>query len=181
MPTECTFTLPTGRKCRCMATRGFAFCRHHGAPGRPRVPRHEREWSRLSCWRNLSRAYQEEPVEELPARMLFLLQSLLQDEVSDRFAGRSLRILLKRFNGIPFIVAPEFDQPPAIFSPAPPAPPAQPAALRAESPEDAAERMRMIRWAQSLAASFGGPRSVPGSQPPVAQSRPSAPSRMAVR
>jgi hypothetical protein len=170
LPTECTFTLPTGRKCRCMATRGFAFCRHHGAPSPPRISLHERECSRPH-WRNLSRAYLEEPVDELPARMLYLLQCLLQDEVSDRFAGRSLRILLKRINDIPFIIAPEFDQQPAMF------PPAAPAALPRRSPEEEAECARMIRWAQSLGASFGAPRS----QPPVAQSRPSAPSLTAVR
>ncbi|MGA7884239.1 MAG: hypothetical protein WCA44_00760 [Acidobacteriaceae bacterium] len=171
MPTECVFTLPTGRKCRCMATRGYAFCRHHGAPRQPRIPPYERGWSRLRCWRALPHEYLEDPVEELPGRMLYVLYALLEDIVSDRHAGRCLRILLKRLNAIPLIVAPEFEQPPVMLPPAPPA------AARKDSPEDAAERARLLQWAQSLMA----PGSMPRSQPPVAQSRPSAPSLAAVR
>jgi len=102
MPAECRFTLPNGRKCRCSATRGHAFCRHHGAPSQPRSLPDHLLWKRLTIWRTLGRELQDVPVVDIPGELLTLLQSLLDNEVSDRFAGRALRVLLVRYGSVPF-------------------------------------------------------------------------------
>jgi len=160
MPTECVFTLPSGNKCRCVATRGHAFCRHHGAPSQPRPDLDL--WNRLSCWRSLSRNILEDPLEELPSHMLTLFQALLENQVSDRFAARSLRILLQRLGAIPLVIDPAFGQTPA----APPPPMDHPSASG-----DEGEAERLLQWALSVADA-----ELARSQPPAAHSRPPAPS-----
>lgn len=165
MPTECARTLPNGQKCRCLATRGFAFCRHHGAPRQPRRPAIQLEWNRLACWRSLTREFLEDPIEELPWRMLNLLYALLEDHVSDRYAGRSLRLLLKRVGDVPLTVIPEFDR---AHDKLPP-PPVSKADLEAQ-------RRQAIRQGLALLGV-----QVPGSQPPAVHSQPSAPAQAAAR
>ncbi len=165
MPTECTRTLANGQKCRCMATRGFAFCRHHGAPRSARPLRDPILWNRLSCWRNSPRDYLEDPVEEVPGHMLNLLYALLEDNVSDRYAGRWLRILLKRVGDLPLTVDPKFERTPAVLPPPP------------LSKADAeAQRQQVIRQALALLGV-----QVPRPQPPGVHTQPSAPAQAAAR
>jgi hypothetical protein len=122
-----------------MASRNQPFCRHHGAPrqkARPAVLRDR--WSRLSCWRELGRSLPDIPLEEIPGEINQILVSLLTGRISDRVAGRFLRILLQRSGAVPAIrgfdpelaaAAPPANTPPvaapAAASPAPfiPAPP----------------------------------------------------------
>lgn len=112
MPAECVFTLSSGRKCRGTATRGHAFCRHHGAPAKSSAPAVDPYlWNRRSCWLHFGRELDLLTAEEIPGSILNLLQALLDNVVSDRFAGRCLRILLQRFGSLP----PEFLQ--ALHSP----------------------------------------------------------------
>lgn len=104
MAAECAFLLPSGKKCRCMATRNHQFCRHHGGPSRPKaLPTGDRPWSRLACWRDLGRSLPEYPKQEIPGELLQILYSLLQDSISDRTAGRILRGLLQRYGSVPLI------------------------------------------------------------------------------
>lgn len=107
MPAECTFILPSGKKCRCMASRNHKFCRHHGAPQRPRPATGEKPWSRVACWRDLGRALPGFPKEEIPTELLYILESLLHGMISDRTAGRILRGLLKRCGDVPLMSKPE--------------------------------------------------------------------------
>lgn len=163
MPTECVFTLPTGLKCRCMATRGHAFCRHHGAPARPRRSRADDRWNRLSCWRSFTSEIHTMVPEEIPGAILNLLQALLDNVVSDRFAGRSLRLLLQRCGELPLAVAPEF-QP--TSAPLPPALQIPPRPAHRQSPEPS--RDRILQSLLSLSAELSR------SQQPVVRSEPSA-------
>ena len=105
MAAECAFLLPSGKKCRCMATRNHEFCRHHGAPPRPKtlLPTGDRRWSRVACWRDLGRSLGEYPKPEIPGELLYILHSLLEDDISDRTAGRILRSLLQRYGSVPFM------------------------------------------------------------------------------
>lgn len=162
---ECARTLANGHKCRCLATRGFAFCRHHGAPPKPSIPFSEREWNRRACWRSSPRDYMEDPIEEVPWHMLNLLHALLQDDVSDRYAGRWLRRLIQRVGDLPLTVIPKFDRAPDVLPP----PPVSKAAAEAQ-------RQQVIRQALSLLGV-----QVPASQPPAVHSQPSAPAQTAAR
>ncbi|HEX4007004.1 MAG TPA: hypothetical protein VHX60_12585 [Acidobacteriaceae bacterium] len=104
MPAECAFTLPTGKKCRCMATREHKFCRHHGAPRQKPHPSLLRDhWSRLACWRDFGRSLNDAPPEEIPHEIIQILSSLLIAQISDRTAGRFLRILLQRCGDVPLV------------------------------------------------------------------------------
>jgi hypothetical protein len=107
MPTECAFTLPTGKKCRCVATRDHAFCRHHGAPrsGKPR--RDPNVWSRLACWRDLGRSAPTADKAQAVFDALEVLRALHENSISDRTAGRLLRTLLQRWDQVPLMPAPE--------------------------------------------------------------------------
>jgi len=105
MRPECTHILPTGRKCRALALRGHQLCFHHGrgvarAPQKPRNP-----FSRIARWRDLSRSAPTLPASDIPFNVYIVLGSLIadgEDGISDREAGRLLRILLRRFGSIPF-------------------------------------------------------------------------------
>jgi hypothetical protein len=101
MPAECAFTLPNGHKCRCMATRDHAFCRHHGAPSRQRPASLRDRWSRLACWRDVGRSLNEMPADDLPHEIVQILASLLTNRISERTAGRFLRVLLQRCGDVP--------------------------------------------------------------------------------
>ena len=115
MAAECAFLLPSGKKCRCMATRNHKFCRHHGAPSRPKtLPTGDRPWSRVACWRDLGRSLGEYPKPEIPGELLYILHSLLEDDISDRTAGRILRSLLQRYGSVPFMPEAETSPVPAI-------------------------------------------------------------------
>lgn len=108
MAAECAFILPSGKKCRCMANRHHKFCRHHGAPAQRRtLPTGDLPWSRLACWRDLGRALPDYPKEEIPGQLLQVLYSLSCDKISDRTAGRILRILLQRYGDMPLMPTPE--------------------------------------------------------------------------
>lgn len=119
MAAECAFVLPSGKKCRCMANRHHKFCRHHGAPTRRRtLSTEDRPWSRLACWRDLGRALPDYPKREIPGELLNILYSLSCDKISDRTAGRTLRILLQRYGDLPLMPKPETGlvpkEPPAL-------------------------------------------------------------------
>lgn len=106
MPAECAFTLPTGKKCRCTATRGHAFCRHHGAARSSRSPRESGLWSRRACWRDLGRSAATMPKEETAFEILQILHALGERLIADRTAGRLLRLLLARWDEVPLVPAP---------------------------------------------------------------------------
>jgi len=118
MPAECAFTLPSGKKCRCMATRNHAFCRHHGAPpsGRPR--RHPDAWSRRACWRDLGRSAATMHKQDAVLDTLEVLQALRENSIADRTAGRLLRALLQRWDEVPLMPTPESGWVPRQPSPA---------------------------------------------------------------
>ena len=104
MAAECAFTLPGGRKCRCLATRHQRFCRHHGRASAP-LPRQPRRYSRLAHWRDLGRSVHAVPREEIPFEAWCILEALLQQGqvgISDRVAGRLLRALFLRYGSVPF-------------------------------------------------------------------------------
>jgi hypothetical protein len=87
-----------------MATRNHKFCRHHGAPSRPKtLPTGDRPWSRIACWRDLGRVLPEYPKQEIPGELLQILYALLDAQISDRTAGRILRGLLQRYGSVPLI------------------------------------------------------------------------------
>ena len=184
MPAECIFTLPNARKCRCMATRGHAFCRHHGAPRKPRLPRSEQVWNRRSCWIHTGRELQEIPKEEIPGYVLNFLQGLLEDRVSDRFAGRCIRVLLQRLGRLPVPLSPDLEGPDEepVFLPPPPrsrrtAGPAQPGAEPEPELEPEPSQAQLIQWALSTL----GMDSLPGSRPSNGHSQPQAPAPAATR
>ena len=106
MAAECTFILPSGKKCRCMANRHHKFCRHHGAPWHP-SPTGDRPWSRLACWRDTVRALSTYPKEAIPDELLQILYSLFQGVISDRTAGRILRTLMQRYGDVPLAASSE--------------------------------------------------------------------------
>lgn len=108
MARECAFTLPSGKKCRGMANRNHKFCRHHGAPSQRRtLPTGDRPWSRLACWRDLGRALPDYPKREIPGQLLNVLYALSRNNISDRTAGRILRILLQRYGDLSLMPTPE--------------------------------------------------------------------------
>lgn len=107
MARECAFILPGGKKCRCMANRNHKFCRHHGAPFRHHTPFGDRPWSRLACWRDTVRSLPTLPKQEIPGQLLQTLYSLLHNDISDRTAGRILRVLLQRYGDLPLMPTPE--------------------------------------------------------------------------
>lgn len=176
MARECAFTLPTGRKCRAIATTSHAFCRHHGAPVRPPAPRIQEFWNRRSCWRDMGRSLHDMPASEVPGSILALLQGLLEGVVSDRFAARCLRVLLQRCGCLPVILAPKF-APEALFAPMPPARSAVPATSGA-----APSREKLVQDCFALLGSLPSARpSAVHAQPPAVHSRPSAPAPAAAR
>jgi hypothetical protein len=125
MPTECTFTLPTGKKCRCMATRDHAFCRHHGAPRSTRKPRRDPDvWSRRACWRDVGRSAATIAKEDAVLNAVEVLRALQENCISDRTAGRLLRVLLQRWDDLPLMPTPATgwvprEPEPSALSPAP--------------------------------------------------------------
>jgi hypothetical protein len=117
---ECKFRLPNGHKCRCVATRNQPFCRHHGpkSAGPPPLRRRDR-YSRLARWAQLSRTLPWIEPSEIPFEIWAILHSLLEDDISDREAGRLLRALLQRHGDVPFPLPNEINAPPAPASPEP--------------------------------------------------------------
>ncbi|MFY9746362.1 MAG: hypothetical protein WA891_20855 [Acidobacteriaceae bacterium] len=120
MTRECSHILPTGRKCRAAATRNQPLCRHHApkpaVAGPPPLPKRDR-YSRIARWTNLSRNLPWLAAAEIPSEIFTILYSLLQDDISDREAGRLLRGLLLRLGSVPFPIpdpdaaAPQPEQP----------------------------------------------------------------------
>jgi hypothetical protein len=161
MPAECAFILPGGRKCRCMATRNHPFCRHHGAPpsGKPR--RDPDRWSRLACWRDFGRTAAKTPKPETVLQAMNVLESLRGNRISDRTAGRLLRIYLQRWDELPLVPAPEtgWDSgdpaPSTAYHPAPPARPPAPVPLA----NRAAPTLEQVeQYAKELYAKIGAGR-----------------------
>ncbi len=123
---ECSFILPSSRKCRCAATRNLAVCRHHApkpaVPGPRPIPKRER-YSNLIRWRELGSNLQWMPVTEIPHAIFDILESLIDrgpnssGPISDLTAGRYLRVLLNRLGDVPF-TDPDFAAQPAV-APAP--------------------------------------------------------------
>jgi len=137
MTPECTFILPSGQKCRGLAGRSQAFCRHHRpqpAAGH-RVRRADR-YSPLARWRAVGQDLPWLRPDELPALVYELLDALTQpgQAPSDRTIGRFLRAALTRLGQVPF---PYPDSEPA--PPLPVAPPFAhaPSALRPPSAQPA--------------------------------------------
>lgn len=98
MVNECTYLLPNGKKCRCVATRGHAFCRHHGT--HPVPARKARTESRKERWRMMSLQIHELPFEQLSPAIDRVMTALCCDGyhgISDRTAGALLRAILYRF------------------------------------------------------------------------------------
>jgi hypothetical protein len=106
MPVECAFTLPTGKKCRCLATRDHAFCRHHGAPPTGRPHRDPRVWSRRACWRDLGRSAAKMPRKDAVLEAIEVLEALRENRIADRTAGRLLRDLLQGWDEVPLMPTP---------------------------------------------------------------------------
>ncbi|MGB6904355.1 MAG: hypothetical protein WBD98_16100 [Acidobacteriaceae bacterium] len=105
MRPECTQILPTGQKCRCLALRGRNACRHHLAGPLPPREHRPNPFSRVSRWRNLGLTVHTLPAHDIPYHAFVLLGALLadgDDSISDREAGRLLRVLLRRHGTIPF-------------------------------------------------------------------------------
>ena len=121
MPAECTFVLPNGNKCRCLANRGHNLCRHHGAapPVRSTRPRTDRDADR-TYWREMGETIRGRYPDDYPTRMLDLLDALRENRISDRAAGRLLRGLLQLHNPKE---TPLMSSPDAIGQPAPSASP----------------------------------------------------------
>ncbi len=128
MGPECCFILPSGKKCRCAATRNQAVCRHHAPkpafPGPPPVPKCD-VYSRHNRWTRLGRNIPWLDSVEIPSEIYEILCCLIEDGprgISDREAGRLLRGLLRRLGSVPFPIP----EPPGMPSPAQPPAPARP-------------------------------------------------------
>ena len=101
---ECAFRLPTGKQCRCAATRNQPFCRHHGpkpAVAGPPPISPDQMYSRLRCWRQMGREIPWLDPSEIPGAIDNIHYALLNDGISDLAAGRFLRALIKRLGYIP--------------------------------------------------------------------------------
>jgi hypothetical protein len=119
MSTECAFTLPSGQKCRCAATRNQKFCRHHGAKTSGAVPKRDR-YSRIRRWSGLNRVLPSIKPVDIPFEAYSICLALLEDGptgISDREAGRLLRGLSRRFGSVPFPLPPDPDAPAAMALP----------------------------------------------------------------
>ncbi len=99
MTPECRHILPSGLKCRAAAVRSQPFCRHHGS--RPVAPAFS-GFSRARRWRSLGRNLAHLDKADIPAQIYDILDSLLDDCISDLTAGRFLRALLCRLGSVPF-------------------------------------------------------------------------------
>ncbi|HEX4308635.1 MAG TPA: hypothetical protein VHZ25_01340 [Acidobacteriaceae bacterium] len=100
---ECRQFFTNGTRCRCRATAGHVFCRHHAPQPRPftRRPRNKR----FGHWRDVERNLATLDFPEMPATILLVLDSLFEIGplgISDRKAGYLLRALLRRLGSIPF-------------------------------------------------------------------------------
>jgi hypothetical protein len=108
MGQECTFILPNGQKCRCIACRNQDRCRHHApkpsaATPRP-LPKHLL-FSRHRRWSSLGREIPTMHPTQAPTDIYDILLALLTDGeqgISDREAGRLLRGLLRLLGSVPF-------------------------------------------------------------------------------
>lgn len=107
MPTECAFTLPTGKKCRCMATKNHNYCRHHGAPASRKPRRDPDAWCRRAAWRDLGRGAASMPRKEAVLQALNVLDALRENRIADRTAGRLLRALLRGWDELPLMPTPK--------------------------------------------------------------------------
>lgn len=136
MRRECSYILPNHHKCHSFAVRGKTRCFHHIDPAERPPARPPRDpYSRITRWRELGRNIHTLPVEEIPYNVFIILGGLIAEGpngISDREAGRLLRILLRRTGAIPHLppagyrIFDTFDAP--SNSPAPSAPPAPAAA-----------------------------------------------------
>jgi len=125
MGRECSFILPSGRKCRCAANRHQTVCRHHApkpaVPAPPPLPKSER-YSDLIRWRRLGRSLRWIDPTEMAYTVYDILECLIDrgpsstGHISDLTAGRFLRTLLNRLGEVPF---PNPDFAPAIPASAP--------------------------------------------------------------
>jgi hypothetical protein len=109
MRPECSQTLPSGQKCRCLALRDRDACRHHCAGPLPPLAPRRGGFSRITRWRNLGLTVHTLPARDIPFHAFVLLGALLadgDDGISDREAGRLLRVLLRRHGSIPFAPPP---------------------------------------------------------------------------
>ena len=116
---ECKFRLPNGHKCRCVATRNQTFCRHHGAEPAP----HPARDARRTNWRDLTASLPTTQTSALPylVYVYVLLEALLYDDdrgVSDRYAGRTLRNVLRRYGSVPATLPNDPDTPALAPEPA---------------------------------------------------------------
>ena len=119
MGRECSFILPGGRKCRCVANRNQALCRHHAPKpavlGPPPPPKNER-YSNLIRWRRFARGLPWMEPSQLACSVYDILDCLIDrgsdstGHISDLSAGRFLRVLLNRLGEVPF-PNPEFAEP----------------------------------------------------------------------
>jgi hypothetical protein len=109
MRPECSQILPSGQKCRCLALRGRDACRHHCAGPLPPLAPRRGGFSRITRWRNLGLTVHTLPARDIPFHAFVLLGALIadgDDGISDREAGRLLRVLLRRHGSIPFAPPP---------------------------------------------------------------------------
>ena len=168
MGQECTFILPNGQKCRCIACRNQDRCRHHApkpsaATPRP-LPKHLL-FSRHRRWSSLGREIPTMHPTQAPTDIYDILLALLTDGeqgISDREAGRLLRGLLRLLGSVPF---------PA---PAPPEVLADGVEIPEFDPEALAGRKYDPDLLNALLASLGVPERVPTSmRPDPYQPRPS--------
>ena len=132
MRPECSHILPNHHKCHGLALRGHQRCFHHIDPAqRPPLRPLRDPFSRITRWRQLGRRVHTLPVHEIPCNVYSVLGGLFndgQDGISDREAGRLLRILLRRHGSIPAL------PPPEVLIEAPFTQPAKPSAVSATTP-----------------------------------------------
>ncbi|HVT96253.1 MAG TPA: hypothetical protein VHE33_02020 [Acidobacteriaceae bacterium] len=111
---ECRHIFSNGKRCRCRALDTHVFCLHHAPQPRPRTLRPRN--ANLGTWRQIQIHLATLSREEIPAAILTLLSSLLEDgprSPSDRTAGALLRALVRTCGKVPFALptdpAPERD------------------------------------------------------------------------
>ena len=105
MRPECSHILPGGQKCRALAMRDRSRCHHHIDPAHRPPPRPTcNPDSRVNRWFQLSRRAHTLPTRQIPDIVSHILASLIADGadgISERAAGRLLRILLRRYGSVP--------------------------------------------------------------------------------
>jgi hypothetical protein len=193
MTPECTFVLPNTQKCRGSARRGKLFCRHHDptssvVPPVRHIPKTQ-SWSRHRRWLAVNRDLFAIRAADLPDEIFQILHALLgdgEDGISDREAGRLLRVFIRRNGSVPAIPGTEPETQSGIESESEPTIQPNPGPFPSLphlgfDPEALANRKYDLLLLNRLATSLGIPERAPElpshpgpnrSQPDLLQMRP---------